>query len=344
MKKLLIFINIFLSAFVCAQNVNQNQQNININLSNLPVIEKPVYITKYRTVYVDKPQPKRVAKRLAQPVELLGYLWVYPYDLGEFSQHPTGVIAAINKKISFGRNNWRIPTPDELSVMEANANIVGLGDDIYMSMGHRNGVLRLVSTGPTYAEILEQQAAERTRQEYQNQIRQNQQYTENNDPGINVNGTIWAMRNMNGSPNGRIYFAKEPSSRGSWFINPKDDYFGWTAKASLPSGWQIPSTKDFMDLFNQGGKFDLENSCWKFGNFILPAAGAFMEKGYTITYENERIGRNMGYYVCSDGYFWFNLEKQTYGYYASEKTYRYGWRTSWTLRLIKKKNFNKYFD
>ena len=101
------------------------------------------------------------------------------------------------------------------------------------------------------------------------------------------------------------------------------------------------STGGNMDLFNQGGKFDLENSCWKFGNFILPAAGAFMEKGYAITYENERIGRNMGYYVCSDGYFWFNLEKQTYGYYASEKTYRYGWRTSWTLRLIKKKNFNK---
>lgn len=45
--------------------IQQNQQNVNINL---PVIEKPVYVERYRTVYINKP---RVARRLEEPVQLL---------------------------------------------------------------------------------------------------------------------------------------------------------------------------------------------------------------------------------------------------------------------------------
>ena len=79
MKKLISIICFILIAnMALAQNynVNQNQQNININV---PVIEKPVYIEKYRTVYVEKP---RVAKQLSQPVVILGYLTVFPRDIG----------------------------------------------------------------------------------------------------------------------------------------------------------------------------------------------------------------------------------------------------------------------
>ena len=126
------------SSNIVAQNINQNQQNININFSNLPVIEKPVYITKYRTVYIDKPQPKRIARKLPQPVQLLGYLWIFPYDIGNFKTPPVDVINNINKQILYGRNNWRIPTPSELSVMEANADKIGLGDDMYLATDHRN--------------------------------------------------------------------------------------------------------------------------------------------------------------------------------------------------------------
>ena len=161
MKKcILLTFLLIVSIEVSAQTINQNQQNVNINFENLPVIEKPVYITKYRTVYVNKPQPKRVAKILEKPVLLLGYLWVFPYDLGEFKQNPTNVIDNINAQIPFDRSTWRVPTPDELAVMEANADKVGLGDGIYMATSHKNGILRLVSTGPTHAEIIEQQKAQ----------------------------------------------------------------------------------------------------------------------------------------------------------------------------------------
>lgn len=127
-------------------NVNSNQQQQNINI-NVPVIEKKVYVERYRTVYVDKP---RVARKLEKPVLLLGYLWVYPEDLGDFGRVPTGVINSINAQRPYGRNNWRIPTPDELAVLEANAEKIGLGDDIYLATDHCNGVLRLVAVDDSY--------------------------------------------------------------------------------------------------------------------------------------------------------------------------------------------------
>ena len=121
--------------------IQQNQQNVNINL---PVIEKKVYIERYRTIYVEKP---RVARKLNEPIQLLGYLWVYPEDLGNFKSVRLSIIANLNSQNPYGRNNWRIPTPDELAILEANADKVGLGDDIYLATDHCNGVLRLVSTG-----------------------------------------------------------------------------------------------------------------------------------------------------------------------------------------------------
>lgn len=132
---------LILPTMLKAQSVSVNQQQQNINI-NVPVIEKPVYIERYRTVYVEKP---RVARKLDEPVLLLGYLWVYPEDLGNFKQVPVSVINSVNAQKPYGRDNWRIPTPDELAVLEANADKIGLGDDIYLATDHRNGVLRLVA-------------------------------------------------------------------------------------------------------------------------------------------------------------------------------------------------------
>lgn len=142
----LIIVSLLFLATGFAQNVNANQQQQNINI-NVPVIEKKVYVDRYRTVYVDKP---RIARKLEKPVLLLGYLWVYPEDLGNFAQIPRGVVNSINAQRQYGRNNWRIPTPDELVVLEANAEKVGLGDDIYLATDHRNGILRLVAVDDSY--------------------------------------------------------------------------------------------------------------------------------------------------------------------------------------------------
>ena len=76
---------------------------------------------------------------------------VYNEDLGYFNQHPDAVIEQLNAQKKYGRDNWRIPTPSELSIMENNANILGMGSDIYMCTTHANGQLRLVSTEGTYS-------------------------------------------------------------------------------------------------------------------------------------------------------------------------------------------------
>lgn len=127
---------------VASQNVtaNQNQQIINVNV---PTIEKKVYVDRYRTVYLDKP---RKARKLSAPVQLLGYLWVYPEDIGNFSNVPVEVLLNINNTKPYGRDNWRMPTPDELSILENYAEQIGLGDGIYLATDHRNGILRLVAT------------------------------------------------------------------------------------------------------------------------------------------------------------------------------------------------------
>lgn len=145
-KSLTTVLSLVLTFSLHSQTYTVNQQSQQVNI-NVPVIEKPVYIEKYRTVYVNKP---RVARKLEKPVLLLGYLWVYPEDLGNFGKIPAGVINSINVQRPYGRNNWRIPTPDELAVLEANAEKIGLGDDIYLATDHCNGVLRLVAVDDSY--------------------------------------------------------------------------------------------------------------------------------------------------------------------------------------------------
>lgn len=144
------------------QNINQLSNQNTIIINNQPVIEKVKYIEKYRTVYVDRPQPKRYARRLSAPICLLQSLWVYCEDLGDYKNHRDAneVIRMLNERGAYGRNDWRIPTSSELSLMENYADAVGLGDDIYLAIDHSNGVLRPVSTGPSIAE----QEAEQDRQ------------------------------------------------------------------------------------------------------------------------------------------------------------------------------------
>ena len=86
-----------------------------------------------------------------------GYLKVFPNELGEFSSEPTSVIAQINKQAQHGYNNWRIPTNEELSLLQAN-NYLGSGT--YMTRESRRGIVLLVTDGKDY-ETLQAEEQER---------------------------------------------------------------------------------------------------------------------------------------------------------------------------------------
>lgn len=259
MVKLSIFILLLISmSDVCySQNINQNvNQNVNQNtivINNQPVIEKKEYIIKYRPVYIEKPQPRRYARRLPAPVCLLNYLWVYPEDLGSYDGGPDGIIAQINRQGLHGRNTWRIPTSDELQLMENYADKCGLGDGIYLSTSHRNGILRLVSTGMSVKEqqqkaaaaarerarLAQQQEAaaaarERARLAQHQAAIDQQNSIANLGRGCWVNGLLWSSSNMGTS---------DPHAKGIAYTN-----------VNCPANWRLPSENEFRSLIRQSTK------------------------------------------------------------------------------------------
>jgi uncharacterized protein (TIGR02145 family) len=260
---ILSFIFLASSNMVICQNINVQQTQVVVNPV---VIERPVYIEKYRTVYVDRPQPKRVARKLSAPVQLLGYLWVHTEDLGNFRQHPVAVIQNINAQNPHGRDNWRIPTHDELMVMEANANTIGLGDDMYMATSHSNGVLRLVSTGKSIAEKRASASEE-----------------------IEINGVIWATRNV--------------ASSGAFVSSPRDkgQKFSYSEALTVcPPGWRLPTREEFISLVNAGSTWKEGGREFpsKYGNLFLPSTDERNTGGmYWTSSFHSREGRSSFYWA-----------------------------------------------
>lgn len=263
MKKFLMLSCVLIVNHLYGQNINQNiNQNVNQNtivINNQPIIEKKEYIIKYRPVYIEKPQPKRYARKLSSPICLLNYLWIYPEDLGSYVGGPSEIISQINRQGQYGRNTWRVPTDDELRLMENYADKCGLGDDIYLSTSHSNGILRLVSTGPSVQEqnnekqarakaIQEQRlqeeklraaqaAAQKEAQEAAHQASiNNQNHIISSGNGFNVYGLIWASCNIG---------ANSPYDKG-------------VAKQSYSSqgNWRLPTEDEFRRLLKQSTKYD----------------------------------------------------------------------------------------
>jgi len=65
-------------------------------------------------------------------VTLYGYLYVYPEDLGKFATAPQAIITAINKNNTHGFNDWRLPTEEEIAMLNSNKARLGmLNNSIY---------------------------------------------------------------------------------------------------------------------------------------------------------------------------------------------------------------------
>lgn len=184
LHKLFCMIVLFLPMILQGQNNNYNN-NTNQNtviINNTPVVERTKVVEKVKTVVIEKPasKPKRHARKLSFPVCVLNSLWIYTEDLGCQSRYSAPeIIEMLNRTEAYGRNDWRIPTEAELSLMMQNADVIGLGDGPYLFVGcGYEAVLRPVSTGLTTAQqnALQRQAEmqERARRERE-RIAQEQQ-------------------------------------------------------------------------------------------------------------------------------------------------------------------------
>ena len=80
---------------------------------------------------------------------ILGYLQVYPEDLGSFNGEPTSVITAVNRQRLYDYGDWRLPTNEELSLMATVKDKLGMGSvSGYMDKENANSggmkIVRLV--------------------------------------------------------------------------------------------------------------------------------------------------------------------------------------------------------
>ncbi len=88
------------------------------------------------------PTSSSVRKRTTVEV-VMGYLKVFPTELGVFPSEPTSVIAQINNQHMHDYDTWRIPTAEELALLRANGY---LKDTEYMTKESGSGMVLLVTT------------------------------------------------------------------------------------------------------------------------------------------------------------------------------------------------------
>lgn len=169
---------LFASFALHGQNYNSNNNQNTVIINNTPVVERTKVVETVKTVVVEKPAPKptRYARKLSSPVCILNSLWVYTEDLGVQSKYGAQeCVDMLNNTAAWGRNDWRVPTQAELSLMMQYANEVGLGDETYLyQYSGESGILRPVSTGLSIKqkqakELEEQRASE---QELKNRERE----------------------------------------------------------------------------------------------------------------------------------------------------------------------------
>ena len=82
---------------------------------------------------------------------LLGYLQVFPEDLGSYNGCPNSIISAINRQTLYDFGDWRLPTNEELSLMATAKAKLGMSSiSSYMSQENANlgetKIVRLVRT------------------------------------------------------------------------------------------------------------------------------------------------------------------------------------------------------
>ena len=103
---------------------------------------------------------ERTANKRDKVDVVLGYLKVYPNELGVFPKKPTDVIEQINNQHLYNYDTWRIPTAEELALLRANNY---LGSSVYMSTSTSrvSGIVLLVTDAKeTYTQRIEREAKE----------------------------------------------------------------------------------------------------------------------------------------------------------------------------------------
>lgn len=261
-------------------------------VNSQPVVRETVVREKVKYVYRDRPQPKpeppREVKKLTAPVLIQGYIWVYPEDLGCFSYLPTSVIENINKQGKYGRDDWRVPTYEELVLMGKEADRLNFIDNhyayayIFPSKNFSSGELRLISTGQSIAEREEAAIAEKKKKEEElrqatlhqqeaesareRQLKEEQQSEMRSGQAFVQGNIMWQARNKD---------AKRDTDPGVV-----------TSDTTIPEGWRIPTSREFRRLINNSVE---TASGYRYGQYIIPYGTYIVNDNGTIKTYNVKL-------------------------------------------------------
>ncbi len=174
---------------------------------------------------------------------ILGYLKVFPNELGTFTNEPTSIIQQINNQHMHDYNTWRIPTAEELALLRANGY---LGDAVYMSdqtVSSKGIVLLVTDDNETYS-----QKEAKSQEEEKTKARAREiALSGKGDNGVYKIGYYYddgikkgvVFEVSNGGKNGMIISANRAPGQKNW-----SDAKSWCS--SLGGGWRLPTKEELL--------------------------------------------------------------------------------------------------
>ena len=211
-------------------------------------------------------------------VTLVGYLKIFPHELGVFDYEPTEVISRTNSGEQYGYDTWRIPTNEEITIIKA----AGYADpnDKYFTKESPRGRVLLV-TDQEKASVLKErrQAAYEAekRQRAAERERKNRQAEERRRAARKI--LVDSIASQTG------YIDLGLPSGMKWKAKPEPNTCSFNMANLLYPGY-LPSKQDFEEL--------KENCTWEYVN----VEG---HRGYIATGKN---GRKL---FVPDQEYWTNL-------------------------------------
>lgn len=265
-------------------------------------------------------EPKQAPKEPHQPMVrdsvavVLGYLKVFPNELGEFTGNPTTVIAQVNKQAMHDYDTWRLPYDEELVLLRANGMI---DDSAYMTTSNSSGsgiVLLVTDATETYSAKQDRLNQERIQAEKQAQaLAQAQRDAEARrlrdiQEGRGNNGVyeVGYYYNRNGKQG--VVFEVSDGGRHGKIVSLKETKLNWEKARPwckvLGSGWIFPTRSELKSIYGNRSTI----------NDMMSQKGAEDIKEYDYWSREEYSGNDAWYVNMRNGYAY--NDSKGYNYYV----------------------------
>ncbi|MBQ2993808.1 MAG: hypothetical protein IJE21_07935 [Alistipes sp.] len=217
-----------------------------------------------------------------KPVLLYDYLMVFPNDLGMFRTSPTSIIANINSNNTYGRNNWRLPTREELSIIRNSATII----PGYQNIRYMTSDGYITYDTPVAVRLVSEITSEEKREAERNRVERMLQDGLGRN-GIYQVGDYYKKENVEG-----VVFAVSDDGRHGTIVGMKSMQESWFAAQkwcqNCGMGWRLPTKEELYEIVRvkaivnqriseKGGHIIESTWCWSSSAITNSAFGVLLK-------------------------------------------------------------------